>query len=154
MTVQAILRPLLTLGVVLSAACDDERRPTEPTATIASVEIVYLAPTRPMLPAAVDACVRGVGATHVHPSWRNFAAFTMRVAGPERFESTFDDVPVSQRVSIRVSDANACLENATGAATRNVFANGVLLTAIVTTPGSGPEPGLAFTVAPGGRVQP
>jgi hypothetical protein len=30
----------------------------------------------------------------------------------------------------------------------------VLLTQIVTTPGSGPEPGLAFAVDAGGRVTP
>ncbi|MBI2186743.1 MAG: hypothetical protein HYU37_06405 [Acidobacteria bacterium] len=41
-----------------------------------------------------------------------------------------------------------------GAATRNVFANDVLLVEVVPTPGSGIEPGLAFTVSPDGRVSP
>lgn len=153
-TARSVLRWILVSCVVLTSACGVDRRPTEPTVTAAMVEIVYLAPTRPTLPPSVDACVRGVDATHVHPSWRNFDAVTMRVAGPERFELTFADVPVNQRVSIRVSDANACVDNPTGAATRNVFANSVRLTEIVITPGTGPEPGLAFTVAPGGRVQP
>jgi hypothetical protein len=145
---------ILASSIVLAAACGDDSRRTAPTANVATVEIAYLAPTQPTLPPSLDACVRGVGATHVHPSWRNFVAVTMRVAGAERFELVLDDVPVNQRVSIRVSDANACVENPTGAATRNVFANGVRLTDIVTTPGSGPEPGLAFTVAPDGRIQP
>lgn len=36
----------------------------------------------------------------------------------------------------------------------NVFANGVLLTRIVDTPGNGTEPGLAFTVSASGGVTP
>jgi hypothetical protein len=119
-----------------------------------TVVIAYEAPTQPSLPPTVQDCVRGVGATHVHPSWRQFAAVTMTVAGPERFELSLNDVPVNQRVSIRVSDANACLDNATGAATRNVFANNTRLTEIVPTPGTGTEPGLAFTVGSDGRVTP
>jgi hypothetical protein len=68
---------------------------------------------------------------------------------------TFDDVPVGSRERIRVSDANVCsAENATGAATANVRANGVLLTDVVDTPGSGVEPGLAFSVAGDGTVTP
>lgn len=41
-----------------------------------------------------------------------------------------------------------------GASTMNVFANGVLLTRIVDTPGNGTEPGLAFTVSASGGVTP
>jgi hypothetical protein len=143
--------PLAGLAMV---ACSDDSAPVQPTVTAATVVIAYSAPTQPSLPASVQDCVRGVGATHVHPSWRGFIAVTMRVMGADRFELSFNDVPVNQRVSIRVSDANACLENPTGAATRNVFANGTRLTEIVTTPGSGPEPGLAFTVSADGRVTP
>lgn len=142
---------LVGLAVV---ACGDDTAPARPTATTATVLIAYSAPTQPTLPVSVQACVRGVGPTHVHPSWRGFVAVTMRIAAVDRFELSLDDVPVNQRVSIRVSDANACLENPTGAATRNVSANGIRLTDIVTTPGSGPEPGLAFTVAADGRVTP
>jgi len=147
---------VLSVGLagLISLGCNDDGAPVRPTPTTAAVLIAYLAPTQPNLPPAVQDCVRGVGTTHVHPSWRGFTAVTMRVSGTDRFELTLDDVPVSQRVSIRVSDANACLENATGAATRNVFANGTRLTDIVTTPGSGPEPGLAFAVAADGRVTP
>lgn len=140
-------------GIAILGCAEEGALPRPaPTTTTASIE--YSASTQPALPPSVQDCVRGVGATHVHPSWRGFAAVTIRIVGAERFELTFNDVPVNQRLSIRVSDANACLENPTGAATRNVFANGVRLTDIVTTPGSGPEPGLAFTVTGDGRVTP
>jgi hypothetical protein len=142
------------LAALAVCGCDDDKTPTRPTNSTVTVVVAYLAPTQPTLPGSVQDCVRGVGATHVHPSWRQFAAVTMRVAGTERFELTLDDVPVNQRVSIRVSDANACLDNATGAATRNVFANNTRLSEIIPTPGSGTEPGLAFTVGPDGRVTP
>jgi hypothetical protein len=98
--------------------------------------------------------VLGVGRTHIHPSWRNFARIDMTPVGTDRWEIAFTDVPVNVRQSIRVSDGNVCDENPTGAATRNVFANDVLLVDIVPTPGSGVEPGLAFTVSPNGRVTP
>lgn len=142
------------LAALATCGCSDDSVPARPTAATATVLIAYSAPMQPSLPASVQDCVRGVGATHVHPSWRGFVAVTMRIAGTDRFDVSFSDVPVNQRVSIRVSDGNACLENPTGAATRNVFANGISLTEIVTTPGSGPEPGLAFTVAADGRVTP
>jgi hypothetical protein len=61
---------------------------------------------------------------------------------------------VGPRLSLRISDGNVCDENPTGAATRNVFANNVLLIEIVTTPGSGPEPGFAFSVDASGGVTP
>lgn len=120
------------------------------------MRIVYRASTtlRTDLPASAQPCVQGVGRTHIHPSWRGYAAFTMTALGADRWEITFDDVPTNLRQAIRVSDGNVCDENPTGAATRNVFANDVLLVEIVPTPGSGTEPGLAFTVAPDGRVQP
>jgi hypothetical protein len=145
---------VLLVGLAAIACGGDDNASAQPTPTTAAVLIAYSAPTQPSLPGSVQDCVRGVGPTHVHPSWRGFAAVTMRVVGAERFELTLTDTPVNQRLSIRVSDANACLENPTGAATRNVFANGIRLTDIVTTPGSGPEPGLAFTVAADGRVTP
>lgn len=78
----------------------------------------------------------------------------MQAVGSDRWEISFDDVPVNVRLSIRVSDGNVCTENPTGAATRNVFANDVRLVEVVPTPGSGTEPGLAFTVSPDGRVMP
>lgn len=96
----------------------------------------------------------GVGRTHIHPSWRKFERVDLMAAGAERWEITFADVPVTQRLAIRISDGNACDENPTGAATRDVFANDVRLLEVVPTPGSGTEPGLALTVAADGRVTP
>jgi hypothetical protein len=146
----------LALAAALLSACGDGgRSPAAPDAP-ATVRFAYLASTTPRtdLPPSTSACVAGVGRTHIHPSWRNFARIDLTAVGAERWEITFSDVPVNQRLSIRVSDGNVCDENATGAATRNVFANDVRLVEIVPTPGSGTEPGLAFTVAAGGIVTP
>lgn len=150
--------------VVVVAAClpalgcgDTESSPASPTvATSATVRFVYRASTSPRtdLPADRQDCVRGVGLTHIHPSWRGFARIDMTPVGADRWEIAFGDVPVNARQSIRVSDGNACDENPTGAATRNVFANDALLVEVVPTPGPGTEPGLAFTVSPDGRVTP
>ena len=74
--------------------------------------------------------------------------------GADLWQITFTDVPVAERLSIRVSDPNVCAENPTGAATEQVFANDVRLVDIVPTPGTGTEPGLAFTVDAGGGVTP
>jgi hypothetical protein len=59
---------------------------------------------------------------------------------------------MAARVSFRVNDQNSCDENPTGAVTRNVFANDVALVQNTLTPGSGDEPGYAFTVNASGRV--
>lgn len=127
-----------------------------PSAPRATVRFVYRARTTPRtdLPPSLNSCVNGVGRTHIHPSWRSFILVPLNATGPEQWEITFDDVPVDMRQAVRVSDGNVCDENPTGAAMRNIFANDVLLTGIVTTPGSGPEPGLAFTVDASGRVTP
>lgn len=141
-----------------AAACGGEARPASPTSSggTAAVRFVYRAATAPRmdLPPSARECVQGVGRTHIHPSWRAFDRIEMNPVGTDRWETAFSDVPVNARQSIRVSDGNVCDENATGAATRNVFANDVLLMEIVPTPGSGIEPGLAFTVAADGRVTP
>jgi hypothetical protein len=104
------------------------------------------------LPASTLACANGAGATHTHPSWRNFAAIPLQPVPPERYEITFTDVPVETRVSFRVNDQNWCDQNPTGAVTRNIFANDVALIQNATTPGNGDEPGFAFTVAANGRI--
>ena len=50
----------------------------------------------------------------------------MEVASANLWQVTFGDVPVNDRLSsVRVSDANFCIENATGAATQNVSASEV-----------------------------
>lgn len=147
----------ILLCAAMAAGCDNQRSQASPspspTPTIATVRFTYQAPD-PLPPNLPAACVQGVGQTHIHPSWRNFAAVVMQSLGGGRYTLTFTDVPVNARQSIRVSDAAACAENPTGAAARNVRANDVLLVEIVPTPGSGIEPGLAFTVAPDGRVTP
>lgn len=127
-----------------------------PTTATATVRFLYRAQTarRTDLPPTTQGCVQDVGTTHIHPSWRSFARIDMTPVGTDHWEITFNDVPTNARQSIRVSDGNVCDENPTGAATRNVFANDVLLTTIVATPGSGTEPGLAFSVSADGRVTP
>jgi hypothetical protein len=61
-------------------------------------------------------------------------------------------VPVNTSVSFRVNDQNSCDQNPTGAVTRDVFANDVELRQNALTPGSGEEPGFAFSVTADGRV--
>ena len=78
----------------------------------------------------------------------------MQAIGTELWRITLTDVPIGVRLSIRVSDPNVCTENSTGAATRNVSANDIRLVEVVPTPGTGTEPGLAFTVVAGGGVTP
>jgi hypothetical protein len=118
------------------------------------VRIVFVGPTtrRSDLPASAQGCVSGVGATHIHPSWRSFAGIPLTPVPPDRYELTFGDVPVGTRVSFRINDQNSCDESATGAVTRNVFANDVRLVQNATTPGNGDEPGYALTAAAGGGI--
>ena len=156
---------VIAIAVVLAAGCGSTESSSSPTApsptspagaAMATVRFAYRASTSPRtdLPPSAQSCVQGVGRTHIHPSWRGFARIDMTPAGADRWEISFGDVPSNARQSIRVSDGNACEENPTGAATRNVFANDVLLVEVVPTPGSGTEPGLAFSVASNGRVTP
>lgn len=155
--------PLLAIALLPLVGCGGSTTsPSSATPTAANgsgtatVRFVYRASTSPRadLPAGTQECVQGVGRTHIHPSWRGFERIDMSAVGSDRWEIAFSDVPMNVRQSIRVSDGNACDENPTGAATRNVFANDVLLVQVVPTPGSGTEPGLAFTAAPNGRVTP
>ena len=122
--------------------------------TVATVRFVFLGSTtrRSDLPASAQACVAGVGATHIHPSWRIFAGISLQAVPPDRYEITFADVPVGSRVSFRINDQNSCDENPTGAVTRNVFANDVRLVQNATTPGNGDEPGYALTIAGNGSI--
>jgi hypothetical protein len=142
--------------VVALAGCRSNASPPapSPTATSATVRIVFQGSTvrRTDLPASAQACVNGVGATHTHASWRNFAGIALQAVPPDRYEITFDDVPVDTRVSFRINDQNSCDQNPTGAVTRNVFVNNVALIQNATTPGQGDEPGFAFSVTSTGRV--
>lgn len=150
--IAAVALALATVG------CDEANGPPAPTtppgSTTATIRIVFMGATarRSDLPASAQACVSGVGATHTHPSWRNFAGMPLQPVPPDRYEITFNDAPVGTRVSFRINDQNACDENATGAVTRNVFANDVRLIQNTTTPGNGDEPGYALTVAATGTI--
>lgn len=146
----------VALSLVI-AGCDDSNGPSSPNppgSTTATVRIVFMGATarRSDLPVSAQACVNGVGATHTHPSWRNFAAIPLQPVPPDRYEISFTDVPVDTRVSFRVNDQNSCDENPTGAVTRNIFVNEIRLIQNATTPGNGDEPGFAFTIAPNGTI--
>ena len=149
--VAVLLLALGTWMVFTSASCGGN---PAPPSTIATVRIVFLGSTtrRSDLPPSAQACVSGVGATHTHPSWRNFSALPLQPVPPDRYEITFNDVPTGTHVSFRVNDQNSCDENPTGAVTRNVFANDVRLVQNTTTPGNGDEPGYALTVGADGRI--
>jgi hypothetical protein len=150
---------LVAAAIGLTAAgCDDSNgragATLQPGLLTATVRIVFLGATarRTDLPASAQACISGVGMTHIHPSWRNFATIPLQPVPPDRYEITLTDLPVSTRVSFRINDQNACDENPTGAVTRNIFANDVRLFQNTTTPGNGDEPGFAFTISPSGTI--
>jgi hypothetical protein len=150
---RASLRRIAALASLTLCACDEA--PTSPTeSSVATVRIVFLGSTsrRSDLPASAQACVTGVGATHIHPSWRNFAGIPLQPVPPARYEITFTDVPTGTRVSFRINDQNSCDENATGAVTRKVLANDARLVQNTTTPGNGDEPGYALTIAANGTI--
>ena len=144
---------IAALASLTLTACDDT--PSSPTpSTTATVRIVFAGSTtrRSDLPASAQGCVSGVGATHIHPSWRSFAGIPLTPVPPDRYEMTFTDVPIGTRVSFRINDQNSCDENPTGAVTRNVFANDIRLVQNATTPGNGDEPGYALTAVANGAV--
>jgi hypothetical protein len=150
---RALLAPIAAIASLTSIACDES--PTSPDQSgVATVRIVFLGSTtrRSDLPASAQACVSGVGATHIHPNWENFAAIPLQAVPPDRYEITFRDVPVGTRVSFRINDQNFCDQNPTGAVTQNIFANDVRLIQNTTTPGNGDEPGYALTVAATGAI--
>ena len=150
------VRALLWWGALIVGTmvlgCDESS--VSPTHATAAVRIVFLGSTsrRSDLPVASQACVAGVGATHIHPSWRSFEGIPLQPVSLDRYEITFTDVPAGTRVSFRVNDQNSCDENPTGAVIRNIFANDVRLLQNTTTPGNGDEPGYAFTIAANGTL--
>ena len=147
------VRMIAALVSLMLSACDEA--PVSPTeSTVAVVRIVFLGSTtrRSDLPTSAQGCVSGVGATHIHPSWRNFAGIPLQPVPPDRYEINFNDVPIGTRVSFRINDQNSCDENATGAVTRNVLANDIRLVQNTTTPGNGDEPGYALTIGANGGV--
>jgi len=149
------VRKLLIAGALVIAASDScSRSSTQPSSTTPTLRIVFRGSTarRTDLPASAQGCVNGVGVTHTHPGWRNFAAVPLTPVPPDRYEITFTDVPIDARVSFRINDQNFCDQNPTGAVTRGVFANDVELVQNTTTPGNGDEPGFAIIVSANGRV--
>jgi hypothetical protein len=151
--VRVLCRTLVAVALLTASACDDDA-PLSPSEASNTVRIVFAGSTtrRSDLPASAQGCAAGVGVTHIHPSWRNFASIPLQAVPPDRYEISFTDVPVGTRVSFRINDQNSCDENPTGAVTRNVFANDVRLVQNTTTPGNGDEPGYALTMAANGTI--
>lgn len=152
-----IARPLLLLAVLLPLACGGSDSGPSAPPTLGSVTFEYRAATDPnaQIRDEFPECFSLVGNTHIHPSWQGFARISLTRQGPELWTRTFDDAPVDVELRVRVSDRNTCSDaNPTGASTENVFANGVRLIRIVDTPGTGIEPGLAFTLLADGTVMP
>lgn len=146
---------MAALACSLAMGCGGGSGPSAPApVTVTSVRFEYKAPTasRTDLSTQAQACVRMVGLTHMHPSWQQFSRVNLSPLPPDRFQITLSDVPVGGVVSFRINDGDLCDENPTGAATRDVFANDVALRENTTTPGTGPEPGFAFTVSADGRI--
>ena len=79
---------LIAVLATLLMGCDNES-PTTPSPNAATVRFTYLAPTalNPDLAASTQACVQGVGRTHIHPSWRNFTRIDMQAVGSDRWKS-------------------------------------------------------------------
>ena len=145
---------LVLIIACFAAGCDDATPSSPSQPAEATLRIVFLGSTtrRTDLPASASACVSGVGATHIHPSWQGFATIPLQPIPPDRYQMTFTDVPVGSRVSFRINDQNSCDQDPNGAVTRNVFANDVRLIQNATTPGNGDEPGYALTVAADGGI--
>jgi hypothetical protein len=136
------------VGLAVLTGCGEPEEAPPPKR--AEVTFVYKASTERNL--AVPDC--GVGDTHLHPSWQSYKAVDFFPNGPMEWLLTLSSVPVGERLRIRVNDANSCDRDPNGATTENVFANGVLLTKVVDTPGNGIEPGLSFLVEEDGTVTP
>src|SRR5262245_31389120 len=102
---RTVVRVLAMAASLVCSACDEVPTSSGPSGA-RRVRIVFLGATtrRPDLPASAEACINGVGATHIHPSWRSFTGMPLQPVPPDRYEITFDDVPVTMRVSFRVND--------------------------------------------------
>lgn len=151
------LHSLAIALVIFLSGCQSDDGTSDPNDPITtSVRVTYDAPTAidPSVQARFPNCVTAVGRTHLHASWRNFAATNMNALGARGWEITFNDAPAGRDLSIRINDPNGCATDVNGAVTTNIFANGVRLIRVVGTPGNGTEPGLAFTVTSSGIVIP
>jgi hypothetical protein len=116
---------VITVAIGLAVpGCDDGNSTLSPTGSGPAVRVVFLGPTarRSNFPQAAQACLNGVGVTHIHPSWHNFGSIPLQPVPPDRYEITFNDVPVGVRVSFRINDQNSCDENPTGPVPFALFA--------------------------------
>lgn len=144
---------MLVVAGLVGCGGDDRPLLLEPV----SVRFEYRASTRVNQEVVMNqrACATLVGRTHIHPSWESFDIVFLRPEGAMLWTRTFNNVPSLRVNRIRVSDANVCDRNPTGAVTdRVVYANDVLLTQRVDTPGTGTEPGFSFSVDVEGVVTP
>src|SRR2546425_4195300 len=83
---------IVAAAVVLTVGCGGQPSPASSTTdATATVRFVYRASTAPRtdLSAAAEACVRGVGRTHIHPSWRSFGRVDMMPAAAGRWGIAF-----------------------------------------------------------------
>lgn len=149
---------LVIFLLAAAAGCgnSDDGPGGNPVPQTATVQFIYVAATSldPLVASNFPQCVNGVGRTHLHAGWRQFAAQNMVAAGNDQWQLTYNDVPINRDVSFRINDPNGCDTDPNGAVTADIFANGVRLTRIVGTPGNGTEPGLTFRVSAAGVVTP
>ena len=157
-------------AIVFGWACGNGS-PTTPTATTptattpgpgVTVRFVYLAATArdPFQPAE---CTSRAAPTHLHVGWTllQMGEGNMEAIGADRWELALSNVPTNVRHRIQLTDPNLCVQSPPiGSATRNVFANDVLLVDVVLdgelSLGSDDceFACLTFTVAPDGQVTP
>ena len=110
---------MVVVAVTLaSVGCDEELTSPSPSMGVC---IIFVGSTtrRTNLAASAQDCINAVGVTHIHPSWRSFAAVPLQAVPPDLYEITFDDVPRVTPVSFRINDQNWSDENPTCAVTRN-----------------------------------
>jgi hypothetical protein len=136
------------LGLAMLTGCGEP----EVVAPPPGVEVIFLYKASTERNFDIPDC--GVGNTHIHPSWWDYTKVDFISYGPMEWRRLFSNVPVGERLRIRVSDPNYCDRDPNGATTENVFANGVQLTKVVSTPGNGVEPGLSLFVEEDGTVRP
>ncbi len=157
-------------AIVFGWACGNGS-PTTPTATTSTtsgvtVRFVYLAATARDAFQPAD-CTTLAGPTHLHVSWARVQGCAgdgsgcMEAIGADRWELALSNVPTNVRHRIQLTDPNLCVQSPPiGSATRNVFANDVLLVDVVLDGelALGSDDCefacLAFTVAPDGQVTP
>lgn len=136
---------------------DSSNGPDAEPLVLVTVTFSYFASTtlNPDVPNDHPGCFGAVSPTHIHASWdRGFSLRRLSPVADNEWSTVYDDVPTHRRNAIRVNDPNNCVFDPLGAVTSDVYANGVLLTDIVDTPGMGPEPGFAFDVDADGVVTP